>query len=118
MVVGTASGGRSSMSTWTRGLFVATLLIAASLPPADAQGPIKIGVVQGITGAFEVYAKQMVTGFRMGLEYATGGKMEVAGRKIELIVEDDQLKPDVAKRLVTKLYSDDQVDLVVGTTSS
>jgi branched-chain amino acid transport system substrate-binding protein len=60
----------------------------------------------------------MVTGFRLGLEYATGGKMEVAGRKIELIVEDDQLKPDVAKRLVTKLYSDDKVDLVVGTTSS
>lgn len=106
------------MTTRTRGLFLATLLIAATLPPADAQGPIKIGVVQGITGAFEVYAKQMVTGFRMGLEYATGGKMEIAGRKIELIVEDDQLKPDVAKRLVTKLYSDDKVDLVVGTTSS
>ena len=106
------------MMTRTRGL-LATLLIAATLPSAaDAQGPIKIGVVQGITGAFEVYAKQMVTGFRMGLEYATGGKMEVAGRKIELIVEDDQLKPDVAKRLVTKLYSDDKVDLVVGTTSS
>jgi len=106
------------MTTRTRGL-LATLLIAATLPSAaDAQGPIKIGVVQGITGAFEVYAKQMVTGFRMGLEYATGGKMEVAGRKIELIVEDDQLKPDVAKRLVTKLYSDDKVDLVVGTTSS
>lgn len=106
------------MTTRTRVLFLATLLIAATLPPADAQGPIKIGVVQGITGAFEVYAKQMVTGFRMGLEYATGGKMEIAGRKIELIVEDDQLKPDVAKRLVTKLYSDDKVDLVVGTTSS
>jgi branched-chain amino acid transport system substrate-binding protein len=106
------------MTTWTRGLLVATLLIAALVPPAEAQGPIKIGVVQGITGALEVYAKQMLTGFRMGLEYATGGKMEVAGRKIELIVEDDQLKPDVAKRLVTKLYGDDKVDLVVGTTSS
>ena len=46
------------------------------------------------------------------------GKNEVIGRKIELIVEDDQLKPDIAKRLITKLYADDKVDLVVGTTSS
>jgi branched-chain amino acid transport system substrate-binding protein len=59
-----------------------------------------------------------VTGFKLGLEYATGGKLEVLGRKIEVLVEDDQLKPDVAKRLVTKLYGDDKVDLVVGTTSS
>jgi len=45
-------------------------------------------------------------------------KNEVIGRKIELIVEDDQIKPDVAKRLITKLYADNKVDMVVGTTSS
>ena len=87
-------------------------------PEAGAQGPIKIGFVQGLTGPFEVYAKQEVNGFKLGLEYATGGKMEVLGRKIEVIVEDDQLKPDVSKQKVTKLYADDKVDLVVGTTSS
>jgi branched-chain amino acid transport system substrate-binding protein len=83
-----------------------------------AEPPIKIGVVQGFSGALEAYAKQMLTGFKMGLEYGTKGKNEVMGRKVELIVEDDQLKPDVAKRLITKLYADDKVDLVVGTTSS
>ena len=83
-----------------------------------AEPPIKIGIVQGFSGALEAYAKQMLTGFKMGLEYGTQGKNEVIGRKIELIVEDDQLKPDVAKRLITKLYADDKVDLVVGTTSS
>ncbi len=82
------------------------------------QPPIKIGIVQGFSGALEAYAKQMLTGFKMGLEYGTKGKNEVLGRKIELIVEDDQLKPDIAKRLITKLYADDKVDLVVGTTSS
>ena len=40
------------------------------------------------------------------------------GRKIEVLIEDDQLKPDVSKQKVTKLYADDKVDLVVGTTSS
>jgi branched-chain amino acid transport system substrate-binding protein len=52
----------------------------------------------------------------MGLEFGTNVKNEVLGRKIELIVEDDQLIPDIAKRLITKLYADDKVDLVVGTT--
>jgi len=65
-----------------------------------------------------VYAKQEVNGFKLGLEYATGGKMEVLGRKIEVLVEDDQLKPDVGKRLITKRYADDKVDLVVGGTGS
>jgi branched-chain amino acid transport system substrate-binding protein len=95
------------------------LALAAAWPGAAlAQAPIKIGLVQGISGPFEVYAKQAVTGFKLGLEYATGGKMEVLGRKIEVLIEDDQLKPDVSKQKVTKLYADDKVDLIVGTTSS
>jgi branched-chain amino acid transport system substrate-binding protein len=95
---------------------LAVLLLAP--PPAPAQEPIKIGIVQGLTGPLEVYAKQMVDGFKLGLEYGTGGKMEVVGRKIQVLVEDDQSKPDVAKRLVTKLYADDKADLVVATSSS
>jgi len=100
--------------------YVALLVTILTLGAGDAlaQAPIKIGFVQGLTGPFEVYAKQAVTGFKLGLEYGTGGKMELLGRKIEVLVEDDQLKPDVSKRLVTKLYSDDKVDVVVGTTSS
>jgi len=101
-----------------RGLVLLLGLLALVPGPAAAQAPIKIGFVQGLTGPFEVYAKQEVNGFKLGLEYATGGKMEVGGRKIEVIVEDDQLKPDVSKQKVTKLYADDKVDLVVGTTSS
>ena len=95
------------------------LALAAAWPgAAQAQAPIKIGLLQGISGPFEVYAKQVITGFTLGLEYATGGKGEVLGRKIEVLIEDDQLKPDVSKQKVTKLYADDKVDLIVGTTSS
>ena len=98
---------------------MAVLALVAVVPgEAPAQAPIKIGLVQGISGPFEVYAKQAVTGFKLGLEYATGGKMEALGRKIEVLIEDDQLKPDVSKQKVTKLYADDKVDLIVGTTSS
>lgn len=98
---------------WT---FATALFLCPQI--SGAQPPIKIGIVQGFSGALEAYAKQMLTGFKMGLEYGTKGKNEIAGRKVDLIVEDDQIKPDVAKRLVTKLYADDKVDLVVGTTSS
>jgi len=93
-----------------------TMMLTGSL--GYGAEPIKIGIVQGFSGALEAYAKQMLTGFKMGLEYGTKGKNEVLGRKIELIVEDDQLKPDIAKRLITKFYADDKVDMVVGTTSS
>jgi branched-chain amino acid transport system substrate-binding protein len=94
--------------------------IGTALAPgeAGAQAPIRIGLVQGLTGPFEVYAKQAVNGFKLGLEYGTGGTNAVLGRKIEVLIEDDQLKPDVSKLKVTKLYGDDKVDLVVGTTSS
>ncbi|HEX5529130.1 MAG TPA: ABC transporter substrate-binding protein, partial [Methylomirabilota bacterium] len=94
-------------------------VVAAGGPTAAfAQAPIKIGLVQGFTGPFEVYAKQVKRGFELGLEYATGGKGLVLGRKIVVVEEDDQLKPDVAKQKVTKLYADDKADLIVGTTSS
>jgi branched-chain amino acid transport system substrate-binding protein len=54
----------------------------------------------------------------MGLDYATGGTMTVAGRKIVVIERDDQGKPDLGKNLLAAAYADDKVDLAVGTTSS
>ena len=44
--------------------------------------------------------------------------MEVDGRKIQVIVKDDQLKPDLAKAALEQAYGDDKVDIAVGTTSS
>ncbi len=102
----------------TLSLVLLASLLALPAGDAAAQALVKIGFIQGLSGPLEVYAKQEVNGFKMGLEYATGGKMQVLGRKIEVLVEDDQLKPDVGKRLITKLYADDKVDLAVGGTGS
>ena len=66
----------------------------------------------------QAYAKQTETGFRLGLEYATKGTMEVDGRKIVDIAKDDQGKPDLAKSALAEAYEDDGVDIAVGTTSS
>jgi branched-chain amino acid transport system substrate-binding protein len=80
--------------------------------------PIKIGVLASQTGGLEAYGKQTLRGFELGLEYATGGTNEVAGRKIEFIVEDTETKPEVAVQKATKLLEEDEVDFLVGSSSS
>ncbi|KOP81261.1 ABC transporter permease [Bacillus sp. FJAT-21945] len=79
---------------------------------------IKIGVLASLTGPLETYGKQTAAGFELGLEYATEGSNEVAGKKIEFIVEDTETKPDVAVRKATKLLEEDEVDFLVGSSSS
>ena len=79
---------------------------------------IRIAHVYDKTGALEAYAKQTQTGFLMGLEYATGGTLTVAGKKIVVIERDSQGKPDVGKSQLAAAYSDDKADIAVGPTSS
>ena len=102
--------------------FGAVASAAATLPlGAFAQagkGDIKIAIIASKTGPLEAYAKQTITGFMMGLEYATGGTNTVAGRKIVVIEKDDQGKPDVGKALLAAAYADDKVDIAVGPTAS
>jgi branched-chain amino acid transport system substrate-binding protein len=54
----------------------------------------------------------------MGLDYATGGTMEVAGKKLVIIEKDDQGKPDLGKSLLAAAYGDDKADIAVGPTAS
>lgn len=94
------------------------MAVAFAVPPAIAADPIKIGIIEGLTGPYEIYGKAEVTGFKMGLEYFTKGTNKIIGRDVKLFVEDTQLKAARAKMLLTKLYSDDKVDLAIGPTSS
>ena len=102
------------------GLMFGLVFLFAGLiaSPAMAADPIKIGIIQGLSGPYEIYGKAEVTGFKMGLEYFTKGTNKIIGRDVELVVEDTQLKAARAKMLLTKLYSDDKVDLAIGPTSS
>ncbi|MGE7840210.1 substrate-binding domain-containing protein [Lysinibacillus sp. NPDC093712] len=81
-------------------------------------GTIKIGVLASLTGALESYGKQTQRGFDLGIEYATNGSMEVNGKKIEIVYEDTETKPEVAVQKATKLLEDDKVDFLVGSSSS
>ena len=101
---------------------VATALaaLAAWSGPVLAQAgkDVKIALLTGKTGPLEAYAKQTIIGFNLGLEYATGGTMMVAGRKLVVIEKDDQGKPDIGKAALAAAYADDKVDIAVGTTGS
>ncbi len=79
---------------------------------------IKIAHIYSKTGPLEAYGKQTQTGLMMGLAYATGGTMMVAGKKLVVIEKDDQGKPDLGKSLLAAAYGDDKVDLAVGPTAS
>ena len=106
---------------WIAGLLapiLVLLLAACGQKAAEQKKPIKIGIATSLTGALESYGKQMINGFELGLDYATQGKREVAGRPLKVIVEDTTTKPDVAKQKALKLLEEDKVDLLVGTASS
>jgi branched-chain amino acid transport system substrate-binding protein len=102
-------------------LFVTLSALAlAGAPAAFAQSKneIRIAHVYGKTGPLEAYGKQTQIGLTMGLDYATGGTMTVAGKKLVLIEKDDQGKPDIGKSLLATAYGDDKADIAVGTTGS
>src|SRR5205823_8918232 len=99
-------------------LSLALLAAFAAAGSACAAPDLKVALIAGKTGQLESYAKETETGFMMGLEYLTGGKMEINGRKIKVIVKDDQGKPDLGRTLLAEAYGDDKADIAVGTTSS
>jgi len=115
----TESGGdsrRISGKTWTAVGLAFALFCAA--PAFADEKPIKIGFIVDKTGPLEAYAKQVVAGFAMGLDYATAGTMTVAGHKLIVIEKDSQTKPDVGRNLLNEAYNDDGADLAVGGSSS
>ena len=101
-----------------RWLFVALALALPALAAAQGNKEIRIAHIHSKTGPLEAYGKQTATGFMMGLDYATGGTMTVAGRKLVVIEKDDQGKPDIGKSLLAAAYGDDKADIAVGPTSS
>jgi branched-chain amino acid transport system substrate-binding protein len=78
---------------------------------AVAQEKIKIGVILTLSGPAAVLGQQARDGFALAIK-DLGGKM--AGRDVEVVVVDDELKPDAAVAKVTGLLERDKVDFVMG----
>jgi branched-chain amino acid transport system substrate-binding protein len=95
---------------------VAAAVLATSLP-ATAQGPIRIGASLSLTGTYAKLGKNQHEGYQLCIKElnAKGGLL---GRKLELVVYDDQSMPPTAVRLYEKLITEDKVDAVMGPYSS
>ncbi len=74
-------------------------------------GPLKIGVVLPYTGVYAVLGESITQA--MELVFAREN-WTVAGRKIEMIKEDDEMKPPVGVRKTEKLIDSDKVDILTG----
>src|ERR1700757_1301331 len=79
--------------------------------PAVADDKIKIGVIVTLSGPAAALGQQVRDGFNLAVK-DLGGKM--AGRDVEVIVADDELKPDGAVTKAKGLLERDKVDFVVG----
>jgi branched-chain amino acid transport system substrate-binding protein len=79
----------------------------------DAQPPIRIGASIAQTGPYAAPGQNQLRGYRLCVKH-TNEKGGVLGRKLELVVEDDQSQPATAARLYEKLITQDQVDAILG----
>ena len=79
--------------------------------PALASGPIKIGVLYPMTGPLAMTGERMVEAAKFAFDEAG---YQVAGKKIEIIIEDSGGQPAMAVDKARKLAQRDKVDMLIG----
>ncbi len=100
-----------------RGWFCVVLgaaVLASAYPSSAAageRGAIRIGFFAPLTGAFSQIGKDMTDGFTLFWEEVGN---QVAGRKVEVIVEDSEGVPATAKTKVQRLVEHHKVHTVAG----
>jgi branched-chain amino acid transport system substrate-binding protein len=82
--------------------FLVVVTAALCAWTAQAQDTIKIGVITDRVGVSKPYSEPATEGVIFGAE-EINKKGGVLGRKIELLVEDDQSRPDISAALARKL---------------
>jgi branched-chain amino acid transport system substrate-binding protein len=95
------------------GLAVVLVLGAGAPVPAQSQAPVKIGVIQPLSGSVAASGNYI----RMGAEFARdwiNTKGGVNGRKVELVIEDNKSDPKEAASAAEKLIVRDKVPAIMG----
>src|SRR5215212_5159120 len=97
-------------------------MAAACRPDREAQtgasaGDIPVGVYAALSGGEASFGQATVQGVKLAADEinASGG---VLGRKIKLVIEDDQGKAEEAASVVTKLITSNDVIAIIGENSS
>ncbi|MCA0421013.1 ABC transporter substrate-binding protein [Bosea beijingensis] len=99
------------MTAFRFGLALGCGALALSIASAQAQEPIKIGVVSVLTGPAASLGQQVRDGFQLAVD-KNGGKL--GGVPVKITVIDDELKPDVAVERVRSFVESEKPAFVVG----
>jgi branched-chain amino acid transport system substrate-binding protein len=95
-----------------RALLASVLILLLALPAAaPGAEPIRVGYLGPLTGIFAAAGKDMLDGLKMAFEQVN---YEAAGRKIELIEEDDEGNPATAQAKYRKLVAQDRIHVLDG----
>jgi len=108
------------MSTFGKAFIVGVMILAPSIglvAVAKAQPPIRIGASMSQSGSLAAPGQNMLRGYRLCIKHAND-KGGVLGRRIELIVEDDQSTGKTAAAIYERLITQGKVDAVLGPYSS
>ncbi len=87
---------------------IALMLFAAV---CDAKDKLKIGYMATMSGPGASLGTDILDGFKLGIEHCGG---TLGGLPVDLIVGDDQLKPEVGVEVATRMVEKDKVDFVTG----
>jgi branched-chain amino acid transport system substrate-binding protein len=104
---------RTVLKSIAGGLLASTLPAPAVL--AQSKAPLKIGLLNSYTGIFSVLADNQLKGMQL---YFDRIGWNIAGRRVELLQEDDQANPQVGLQKVKKMVESDNVDIVCGPQAS
>jgi branched-chain amino acid transport system substrate-binding protein len=89
-----------------------SLLLSAALAlvtaPVMAEG-VKVGLITTLSGGGAGIGADVRDGFMLALKQAGD-----AGAQVEVILEDDQQKPDIAVQIADKMIQSDNVDVLTG----
>jgi branched-chain amino acid transport system substrate-binding protein len=102
---------RQFLQTSALSLMVAGIGAGSSWRARAETGPIKIGVLAPLTGVVAAGGREMVEGTQFWFDQVGN---EVAGRKVELIIEDDGSNPDTSLQKARKLVEQANVAFLMG----
>lgn len=92
-------------------LLLSAALLATGGARAEGNGPITVGLLVTLSGPGSVLGQHARDGFELALKQRHG---RLGGRDVNLVVVDDELKPDVAAARARRLIEQDRADFVVG----
>jgi branched-chain amino acid transport system substrate-binding protein len=84
-------------------------IAAAALMAGQAVAEVKVGMITTLSGGGAGLGIDVRDGFMLALKMAGD-----AGSQVEVVIADDEQKPDVAVQLADKMIQSDQVDVLTG----